>query len=339
MDLITTYSINRLFKKKIIVPFTGSHSRYDQASTLRLANGTYLSACNEFGAVPEDSTNADIAVFSSTDLITWTRLSTVANFVSIGIYVPSMQVRSNGNIVMVFLAHDLIEQAYLYQVVSTDNGATWGTPENLYSQSGKYLNLAARPIFITSTGRWLVPFEVNTNLNHGSASGNYTGYMLYSDNEGVNWTAGANTITSPDNLCVESGMVQKTASIITRYFRNRSGVVYCVDSTDNGITWSAVYDCGLDADNSQAMIVKVTGGFIGCTNPVSGSRRTMHLFFSSDFVTWGNQYITETSPATFFFIEPSFYMEGNTLYIFYGQGNSSGSYSLKQQNILLSEYP
>lgn len=278
--------------------------------------------CTVYSAGSGDANSAVINFYTSPDLSSWSLLSSISSPSGVGYYIPSLYLKSNNDLLVVFIEKQTAITSRLLYMTSSDSGATWGGLSVIRENVGEYLNIASGRIMITDTGRLIMGVAKNTNGILSSATGNYTGYIYYSDDEGAIWTESASTMVSPDNLCVEQGVYKKDASTIVMYCRNRSTAIYACNSTDNGTSWGSVYSLGIPAIDSQSSIIRLSNGYLFAVYNAA-DRRTLKMSYSSDSgTTWG-RILTITSESVKNNIEPFLIQIENIVNIFYSKSDTS----------------
>lgn len=317
--------------------------RNDSQSSIVLPNGDILCVfTNFFGVSTEDAGTARLYAKNSTDDgLTWGNGRVVITNVNTdwNVYCPNLYLRSNGTVGLIFLGKSPSTDATkYYQMTSTDSGATWGSPTQILDAPSKYTISAFDRVFKADSGRWFMPLQENQNGILDGNVGIYTGFYLYSDNEGVSWTEAASRtlISSPDDLVDEPGMfsvprfVDSQANEVEKlvyYWRTRSGTVYASESINNGTSWSAAFSLGLEAPNSTTTIIQYKGTLIACHNRLFSSnpstaeaRAVLDLSISKDNgSTWSRTVTVEFSDGQLScFFQPTMMIEGTTLYVFYG---------------------
>lgn len=315
-----------------------ANSRFDQCSIIQLSNLTYLMGCTVYGASGSDSSSAVINFYTSSDLSSWTLLSNISSPSGIGYYIPSLYLKSNGDLLVVFVEKPTAITSRLLYMTSSDSGATWGGLSVIRENVGEYLVVASGRIMVTDTGRLLMGVAKNTNGILDSATGNYTGYIYYSDDEGANWSVSASTMVSPDNLCVEQGIYKKNASTIVMYCRNRSTAIYACNSTDNGTTWGSVYSLGIPAIDSQSSILRLSNGYLLAVYNTP-DRRTMKMSYSADSGTTWSRILIITSESVKNNIEPFLIEAGSMINIFYSKSNTLiTKFDIRRSSFNLTSY-
>lgn len=316
--------------------------RNDQSSVIRLANGNLLCVWTAFDESVSDDDPAYIYGAESSDNgLSWhSYRDIVINFDTTGVYVPSLYKRDNGDVVLLVLTQNSDTTRRIFQLESTNNGTSWGTPVEIYNPV-KYLNVAANRLFRASSGRLFYPVQVNQRGGFNSSVGVYEGKVLYSDDEGDNWSVMPYNIVSPDSLMVEAGFFEKN-SVLTLYWRSRSGVVYGANSIDNGVTFSTPHLTGILAPNSQTSILvdTLSGNIIAAHNNLSGSingvssRTILDISYSEGAGrSWSKGYqIANNSDSTF--IEPTLIQVDSSILVIYSSGSAlEDNYALRAAKI------
>lgn len=322
-----------------------SFKRNDSQSSVVLPNGNILCAYTSFyGLTTEDNGQSRVYARESADGgNTWINPRAIITTVNVdwNCQTPHLYVRSNGTVGLIFLAKSpSSEITKYYQMTSTDNGATWGTPVQILDAPTKYTIGAFDRVFKAKSGTWFLPLQENQDGQSNGNVGIYTGFYLFSNNEGVSWSEISRTsFSSPDGLVDEPGMysvdrfIDATASDTEKlvyYWRSRSGVVFARESINNGATWSNTYALGIQAPNSTTTIINHKDVLIACHNRLYASnpstqaaRATLDLSISKDNGNnWARTVVLETSDTLAFF-QPTLMVNGDSLFVFYGSFNNS----------------
>lgn len=333
---ITASSVN-------IFSASASYSRWDGSCVVRLLDGTYLMGVQVFGTGSGDFAGARIEFYTSTDLLTWSYLSRVdPDGLSINTLLPCLKQRLNGDIVLVYYELVTTTTSRILQRNSTDGGLTWSSLVVLRENSGEYLSFYPREIFKTNTGRWLQPFEVAGNGD--LIQGPYTGYTMYSDDEGVSWSTSVNTITVTGGQCLESGYIStSTASLYIRYFRTYNGYCYMANTSDDGISYGSPYDSNIPTINlfanspSTTTIKKLAGGnYISFYN--NATREYAQIAYSFDGNNFSTYY-TINYVASEQLIEADIVEKNGFAYIYYSISSAAQTkFSLYCYVLKLSTY-
>ena len=162
---------------------------------------------------------------------------------------------------------------YLWMRYSDDNGASWSEPVILTSQvktdAEYFLGICPGKGFVTTLedGTERIIFMVYDNgiLGWNEFENVST---IYSDDNGVTWNRGAETIVSPlVGKTSESQIVDLGNGTLRMFARNKGTHVAYADSTDGGITWTDfVTDSNLAA-NGNCMV-----SFINTSKTINGKK-------------------------------------------------------------------
>ncbi|MFI5153545.1 MAG: sialidase family protein [Chitinophagales bacterium] len=137
---------------------------------------------------------------------------------------------------------------------SDDNGFTWTPPELMLNIPEKrFVIINSRNITITKTGRIIVPV--------GYEQVNKVG-ILYSDNNGFNWTEGPNAIGISDGQFGEPTIARLTDGRLMMLIRTCLNWIYQSYSNDDGITWSAPVPTSLQSPWAAHAIKTTSEGYI-----------------------------------------------------------------------------
>jgi hypothetical protein len=240
--------------------------RADAASIIRVNTTTLFAVYNGYtGPGLEDDDTASIyGCFSYDNGVSWgTPYEVIPSPIVSGfpatIYVPSLYKQNNGNYILIYTILNPIttNTSEFFITKSTDNCVTWGAGSKIFGETNTYYSMSQDRILKTSSGKLLYPF--NTCLERdiygtGSATAHYEGNFLVSLDDGETWSYLGAHLQGTDNLFVESGVYELPNKLVC-YARNRSDSIWASDSTDDGVTWSAVYNLGLRAPNSHTTII------------------------------------------------------------------------------------
>lgn len=326
---------------------TTTSARNDANSMLRLPDGTLIIAWSGFGASVGDNDSAAILWAKSYDQgHTWTAPDTAVKLVAAGSYIPSLAIRKDGTIVMLYLYQPTVATGNINRTTLAPpyNFGAWTTPTTVYNP-GLYQSPASDRILVTKSGAWLYPTCYPTTVDHGSAGGNYYIKILKSVNEGATWSALSYQIASPDSLAVEPGLYQTETDAggigrppIYVYWRNRSGYVGMAVSSDTAISFGPAFPTNLFAPNATTSIkyIEKYRTLIAAHNKhdvysgdaINGTsgRYLMQVSVSpNEGVDWFRQAIIDSTTGYYFF-EPSVYWDSaqNEIMISYSRFNNAG---------------
>ena len=116
-----------------------------------------------------------------------------------------------------------------YQMLSTDEGKTWGEPKRTSLRGGYYVVNNSR-VIRTSKGRMLVPAAYVERIDK-----DYDGQsvlVLQSDDDGVTWRE--SNVLESDNALMEPGVAECADGSIYMTIRTAVGLLYEARSRDGG---------------------------------------------------------------------------------------------------------
>jgi hypothetical protein len=238
---------------------------------------------------------------------------------------------------------------------STNKGVTWSVPIRANANDTLYHAPGGDRLIRLKSGRIIYPTAVTVNGDASSQTGNYTAFVIYSDNNGTTWNQLNTGITSPSLLAVEPGLYQRKDDTLTMYFRTRNNWVYASNSKNNGLTWSAAYNFNLQAGNTLTTVkyIKEIDALVAAYNPLGFNTATGLPVTSSQDVrqnlslttsinnglSWGNnRFIFRGFNDSLVTIEPNFLYDPilRNIHIFHSpSGNSLLNYAYKQDIVKL----
>ncbi|MEZ6129261.1 MAG: exo-alpha-sialidase [Planctomycetaceae bacterium] len=231
------------------------HPRYTEGSIVRLNNGSMLFAVTEFHGSGSDFAKAHIVGRQSADGgRTWSD-SRILQANTGGMNVMSVTLRRlpDGTIAMFYLQKNSHSDLKPFVRISTDEGATFGTPVAVASAAGYHVVNNDRAT-ILSTGRILVPAastpDVQT-VNH------FQSHCFLSDDGGKTWRNGKGTVDADKRGAMEPEVVELRDGRIMMVVRTQMGYPGKAFSTDGGDTWSAMTPLGVQAPEAPATLRRV----------------------------------------------------------------------------------
>jgi len=334
---------------------TITNARNQQCSVIELQNGDWLCVWSYYFDAITDASNSEIWARKSTNKgVSWGNAYQIIPIAggTGGLRHPSLYQKADGDIVMLvgLEATDHLS-AQIMQYISDDNGDTFTVVGSIYAtsdyESPDYITLASNRIFKTQTGRLLFPFHIPTTDAHYSNTGIMVSRVIYSDNEGTDWSVSATImgVSTPalEQLLAEPCIVQLPNATLLCTMRTRSGYVRISTSTDNGATWSnpPTKSATLALSNSMHSTAYVNGKLIAIGNRVEGAtingvgaRIHQDLWKSEDLgSTWTFvKNITDKS-GVYVFAEPIIKEKASSIIVFYDQYPPSGA----EQDLIFQE--
>lgn len=353
VDADTNLYVSSVPYHSTINAYSSNNKRSDAASTIQLANGRLLCAYTAYGSATGDNDSAVIATkYSDDNGLTWQGLDTAVQNTSNGSYIPSLYFNpARDTLRMLYFRQNASNTGQIYMTYSVDftaDNPTWSTPTLAFGSGSQYYSPAADRVFVNKAGTYFYPLPIHISGLLQSSSGRYDGYMMRSTNGGATWdTIPGVRLISPDTLCVEGGLFQTDDpnSLMTYYFRTRSGQVYFAQSsTAAGSVYGSVFPTGLFASNSTTTIkylekykalIAIGNRYMGAGNLNGNVGRiimdmyvkhmstvTVNTLLPTDGVNGGWQFLYRIDSANGFqFIEPSVTFLNSHILVAYSKGD------------------
>ncbi len=265
-------------------------------------------------------------VLSSDDGFTWSKpeILHIRDDENSFISSTSLITLKNGRMLLFYSAFTNSNNMLVKMTYSDDNGYTWSLPVTCTPNHGYYIVGNDRAV-LTSTGRLLLPVCCHGLIEHtnvGSYFGNLdaimtpygTSTILYSDDDGMSWHAGTNSISINEPVSSsglqEPGIVEFRSGLLMGYARTDLGRQYEFYSFDNGMSWSPA-EPSVFTSSCSAMTIKRREWdnlLIAVWNPIpnyisqdmdiiTGRQRLVYAVSRDDGNHWSEPILIEDDPA------------------------------------------
>lgn len=214
--------------------------------------------------------------------------------------------RSPRGIHLLFIGRDIVPPGHnvydglskIFQMISTDEGATWSSPHPISSRRACLILNNAR-VIRTDAGRIIVPLA--------SVPGNiFTFYneqrvhCVYSDDDGRSWHE-SNELAIIGLGLMEPGVAECSDGSIYMTIRTKKGFLYEARSYDQGATWGELKQSDLASAEAPATVTRDPRSgdlwMLWCNTPYTGKwydRHDIAIAISKDCgKTWGQAYTIE----------------------------------------------
>lgn len=248
----------------------------------------------------------------------------------------------NGNIALIYLRKNSLNDCMPQIRISGDEGKTWTKAASIIQDIKGYFVVNNDRVIQLKNGRLLVPVSLHkTAESKWSNKGILRCY--YSDDQGISWKRGE-TIPSPDSIITqEPGVIELKDGRIMMLIRASGGEQYRSYSSDNGITWSYAEPSGIGSPISPASIKRIpkTGDLLlvwnnnGVKGPgyFSGQRSPLTIAISSDEgQSWSKVKNIETDPKGMFCYTAIYFNNKNVL-LGYGVGAGLSSSYIRRLSL------
>jgi hypothetical protein len=219
-----------------------ANKRDTEGDIVQLADGSLLAAWSDFYTSGwDDGSPARISSRRSTDGgRTWSDMTTLQEAVGTNVMSPSLLRTTSGDVLLTYLAKNGPDGTAVHYVRrSTDGGYSFGSP--ILANVGGNQRVANNDRFLQLRD----PQGIHGDAGRITlACRDYparAGVMVYSDNDGITWRAGANVPVRSDwgsQNFNEPGIVELDDGKLWMYGRTQMGYYGQSWSSDRGMTWS-----------------------------------------------------------------------------------------------------
>ena len=224
---------------RLIAVASKEFPRYSEADVIELADGRLLLAVGRKTGSDDFARGAIIGLFSCDAGLTWDDQphDIQGAFDDVGDVYSVSLCRSPRGIHLFFLARgpQPHRDTRVYQIISADEGASWGKPQRVSQRDGYHIVNNARVIRM-SAGRLIVPVAFTDELpaHHDLQRA----FVLYSDDDGVTWKQSNELSPGEGQPLMEPGVAECAGGSLYMTLRTKLGVLYEARSRDGGATWT-----------------------------------------------------------------------------------------------------
>jgi sialidase-1 len=243
---------------RLIAVATAQFPRFSEADVVELSDGRLLLALARKEGAGDFAAGTIIGFFSSDGGVSWDdqphvireRWGDVSDVMSVSFC------RTPRGLHLFFLArgpkavagHDL----RVMQIVSADEGRTWGEPQKVSRRVGYHVVNNAR-VILTRAGRLMVPVAFTSDI--GKAYRKQRLFCLISDDDGVNWRE-TNEVAGDEGPLMEPGVVECRDGSIYMTIRTSTGFLYEARSKDGGATWGELRRTSLASPEAPSTVAR-----------------------------------------------------------------------------------
>ena len=207
-----------------------------------------------------------------------------------------------------------------YQMISTDEGRTWGEPVRVSARGGYHVVNNAR-VIRTAKGRLIVPAAWTPDIGK-----NYQGQRVvcyFSDDDGVSWRE-SNEVVLDGKALMEPGVAECADGSVYMTIRTALGVLYEARSRDGGATWGEFRATELPSPAAPSTVVREPGGeelwMFWCDNAKGNWKGRNRIVFAASRDhgrTWGARRAVEADPKGSFGYTSVTPVRGHVLLTYY----------------------
>jgi hypothetical protein len=278
--------------------------RYSEGDVLELSDGRLLLAVTRKGGAGDFAAGTVIGLFSRDGGLSWDDAPHVIR-APWGDVVDVMSVslcRTPRGLHLFFLGRGKNAQSdtRVYQLLSVDDGKTWGEPILVSTRGGYHVVNNAR-VLRTAAGRLIVPSAwvagpIGKQFNAQRV------FCYLSDDDGRSWRT-SNDLVLDGKPLMEPGVAECADGSIYMTIRTALGHLYEARSRDGGATWADFRATDLPAPAAPSTVVRAPGGdalwMLWCDNARGNWKGRTRIVFadSKDHGrTWSAPRFVESDP-------------------------------------------
>ncbi|MDB5320253.1 MAG: nanB [Phycisphaerales bacterium] len=210
----------------------------------------------------------------------------------------------------------------VYQMISSDEGRTWGEPVRVSGRDGYHVVNNAR-VLRRAKGRLIVPAAwVPGDI--GKSFQDQRVFCYLSDDDGVTWRE-SNEVALAGKALMEPGVAECADGSIYMTIRTGLGHLYEARSRDGGETWADFRATELAAPAAPSTVAREPGGggalwMFWCDNAKGGWKGRNRIMFAASADhgrTWGPPRFVEEDPRGSFGYTSVTFVKGHALLTYY----------------------
>jgi hypothetical protein len=241
---------------RLILVASREYPRFSEADVVVLKDGRLLLAVARKNGASDFAVGELIGMSSLDGGLTWDDRPHVIDSPSDDV-VDLMSVsfcRSPRGLHLFFLGRgkDAKRDTRIYQMISTDEGATWSKRERINGEGYHIVNNAR--VIRTSKGRMIIP-SAHTDGPIDKEFDRQHVFCTYSDDDGKTWQR-SNLLALKDQPLMEPGVAECVDGSLYMTIRTKLGTLYEARSSDGGATWADLKSSGLPAPAAPSTVVR-----------------------------------------------------------------------------------
>jgi sucrose-6-phosphate hydrolase SacC (GH32 family) len=304
---------------------TKEYPRFSEGDVVTLADGRLLLAVGRKEGAGDFAAGTIIGLFSSDDGLTWNDVPHVirAPWDDVVDVMSVSFARTRRGLHLFFLGRGrkATSDTRVYQMISSDEGKTWGEPVRISAREGYHVVNNAR-VLRTAKGRLIVsaawvPEDIGKMYQQQRI------FCYLSDDDGVTWRESGEVVLEGKAL-MEPGVAECADGSIYMTIRTGLGHLYEARSRDGGETWGDFRATVLAAPAAPSTVVREPGGdglwMFWCDNAKGGWKGRNRIMFAASGDhgrTWGASRFVEEDPRGSFGYTSVTFVKGHALLTYY----------------------
>ncbi|MBL8820082.1 MAG: exo-alpha-sialidase [Planctomyces sp.] len=238
---------------------TPEYTRKGEGDFIELNDGRFLLVYMEFSGAGDDfATTRFVAQESADGGRTWEHHRVITATVpgDINVYSPNLIRSNDGGILLAFMRQHRPAGLTIHVWKSLDEGTSF--QEFSKCMAGSDFSLCNATIKRLKSGRLLLPASPPL-AGKSAATGPYAATVIFSDDDGLSWTASSSRIELPMRGAMEPHVEETQDGRVLMVMRSQLGKLHFADSLDDGQTWGQPYSSNLPSPESCPELVRVPG--------------------------------------------------------------------------------
>lgn len=279
--------------------------RYSEGDVIELADGRLLLAVTRKAGAGDFAAGSIIGAYSADGGLSWDDAprvirapwADVVDVMSVSLF------RTPRGMHLLFLGRGKEAQSdtRVYQMLSGDDGKTWGEPILVSTRGGYHVVNNAR-VLRTAGGRLIVPSAwvagpIGKQFNAQRV------FCYFSDDDGVSWRT-SNDLALDGKALMEPGVAECADGSIYMTIRTALGHAYEARSRDGGATWADLRATALPSPAAPATVLRAPGGgddlwIFWCDNAKGNWKGRNRIVFATSRDhggTWSPPRLVESNP-------------------------------------------
>jgi sialidase-1 len=304
---------------------TKEYPRFSEGDVVPLTDGRLLLAVGRKQGAGDFAAGTIIGLFSADDGLSWddTPHAIRAPWDDVVDVMSVSFARTRRGLHLFFLGRGrkATSDTRIYQMISSDEGKSWGEPVRISTREGYHVVNNAR-VLQTAKGRLIVPAAWVAG-DIGKQFQQQRVFCYFSDDDGVTWRE-SNEVVLEGKALMEPGVAECADGSIYMTIRTGLGHLYEARSRDGGERWGEFRATELAAPAAPSTVVREPGGeglwMFWCDNAKGGWKGRNRIMFAASGDhgrTWGSPRFVEEDPRGSFGYTSVTLVRGHALLTYY----------------------
>lgn len=238
---------------------SSEYTRKSEGDSIELEDGRLLIVYMEFSGNGDDFAKTRLVAQESHDGgKSWVLHREITTTLpgDMNVYSPNLIRCRDGGILLVFMRQHNTAGRTCFAWKSTDEGKTFHPYSTFFAN--EEFSLCNGTLKRLSTGRLLLPASPPVQ-GASAATGPYEAAVLYSDDDGLNWSVSMNRVRLPLRGAMEPHIEETKPGQVLMVMRSQLGKLQFAESLDGGVSWSEPWDSDLATPESCPELTRIPG--------------------------------------------------------------------------------